>query len=496
MTLQSEMRSLGEEELYFTLRNDLGFYHNVAQTIHLTISDLSDDRLLPTVYAALAGVLKRHPILFAVPMCTYADECSDISQDQSQSRAYFEQLPQIDLRDVVALEDDADTPDATQSNHQTTFDKSHDSFLERIHNTPFETNKPLWRVIILRSVRAESAEQSEAYLKVSFAYHHAIGDGLSGLVFLEDFIHALGEVLQSGQHQYEQIVAPCERELLPPMGSLRRSSKIVLSPEQDQVKEAAKPNPGTLWLGQDPVNRSPATTRFTSYTFSPQFTKRLLSTMSSHTTSLTPFLQTLLAASIFHVVSQTYKYVFSFCSINLRPYIEKSLADVMGSFVAGCRIDFERGKFRNSTDGSRGDADSFGAEFWARVQQNKTDLLLAVNKSVKGLSTAESSPNAATDPSKMLNWMKNLVDAPRNASFDINNLGKFSCSVNGRIKIGRVVFSASQSVIGSALKVNVITGPNGDMTIGFAWQKEIHDENTMQSIIDRFRHGIEQVALA
>lgn len=495
MTSPREMRPLGEEELYFTLRNDLGFYHNVAQTIHLTISDLSDEGLLHPIYAALASVVKRHPILFAVPVCTYAAESSDSVQDHGQSRAYFEQLPQINLTDVVILQDGEDSSAATQSRQETTFDKSHDSFLERIHNTPFEKNKPLWKVVILRSVGTAGAEKINVNVKLSFVYHHAIGDGLSGLIFLQNLVNSLEEMLQSGQHdQFEQIVCPGEKKLLPPLGSLRRSRKVILSPEQDQVKEPAKPNPGTLWLGHDPINRSPATTCFTSYTFSPQATKRLLSTVSRQKTSLTPFLQTLLAASIFHVVSNTYEYVFNFCSINLRPYVEESLEDVMGSFVAGCRMDYERGQFR-SNNASNGDIDSFSAEFWERVQANKTDLLLAVDKSVKGLSTAESSPNTATDPSKMLNWMKNLVDAPRNASFDLNNLGKFSCSETDRIKLGRVIFSASQSVIGSALKVNVVTGPNGDMTIGFAWQKEVHDEKTMYNIIDRFRHGIEEAAL-
>lgn len=496
MTTLREIRPLGDDELYFTLRNDLGFYHSVAQSIQLTIPSLPDDGLLQPIYATLASVMKRHPILFAVPVCTYANEPPISADEQSQSRAVFEQLSQINLQDVVTLEDAEDTSAATQSSQGTTFDKSYDSFLENIHNTPFKKNKAQWKVILLRSVRADASEQSDFNLKVSFVYHHAIGDGLSGLVFLQDFVNILAEVLQSGKHhEYDQVVSPGEKTLLQPLVSLRRCSKVILSTEQDQAKEAIKPNPGTLWLGKDPVNRFPATTRFTSYTFSAQATKRLLSRVACQKTSVTPFLQTLLAASILHMAPETYEHVSGFCSINLRPYIEESLEDVMGSFVAGCRMDYDRCQFRYSSDDSNGGIGIFGTEFWERVQKNKTDLLRAVDKSVKGLSTEEASSDAATDPSKMLNWMKNLVGAPRNASFDLNNLGKFSCAKKDRMKLGRVVFSASQPVIGSALKVNVVTGPNGDMTVGFAWQKEVHDEKTMYTIIDKFRRGIEESAL-
>jgi hypothetical protein len=56
-----------------------------------------------------------------------------------------------------------------------------DSILESGHNKRFPTDLPFWRLIIL-----SSAEVKNEFV-APFIFHHALGDGSSGIVFHKDF---------------------------------------------------------------------------------------------------------------------------------------------------------------------------------------------------------------------------------------------------------------------------------------------------------------------
>lgn len=196
------LRPLGKDELYYTARNNLGYYHNVAISIHLRLRGVTENDLLPLIKAALARVLERHPILFAVPVITSSSESAE-SGTKPPAEARFERLPHVRLSDVVSVlvRKGASPPSPSESRDgtETAFDVELDSILQQIHNTPFERGKAHWRILLLRDQRDVANAGDDVSFTLAFIYHHALGDGLSGLVFVKGFVAALARMLSKQQ---------------------------------------------------------------------------------------------------------------------------------------------------------------------------------------------------------------------------------------------------------------------------------------------------------
>lgn len=497
------LRPLGKDKLFFTLRNDLGYYHNVALSISLTLHGVAEEEILRLIYAALARVVEKHPILFAVPVSELDPESAAETSVEAPRKACFKRLPQIKLSEVVSvLVRDSSLPSsAKESKAETTFDEEHDLVLQQIHNDTFDRGKAQWRILVLRDTCAVASTDANVGLTLAFIYHHALADGISGLAFLKELIAALRELLPKKEYESVDIVFAKEGALLPPLQGWNRVALGATQQQQEQQQNSEHLHSTNLWLGNKPHNTLPLTSRFTSFTFSSRTTQTLLSIISEHKTSVTPFLQTVLAASIFCTVADDFDRLVGLCSYSLRSYLDNLPESAIGLFIGGSRTEYLRKQFhRSRNDAKCGGNLATGVDFWREVDRTKSSLVAAVNKAIKPTPISDPGLLGESEQKEMLSWLKGLIDNPRVASFDLNNIGKYEaigfedCSNNeeaNRITLGRTVFSASQSAIGSALKVNVVTGPTNQMTIGFAWQNEVHDEQIVRSIIDRFRREIE-----
>ncbi|OQE44799.1 hypothetical protein PENCOP_c002G07710 [Penicillium coprophilum] len=495
--MTSQMRPLGRDELFFTLRNSLGYYQNVALSVSMTLRGVAEEALLPLIHTALALTAEKHPILFAVPVSEPCSESDINPRAKASSEAFFQRLPFIKLSNVVSVHgrNSSSLPCECKNSAETAFDLEYDHVLQQIHNTPFKERQVQWRMLVFRDTSLTPISEAEMSFTLAFVYHHALADGLSGVVFMKGLVAALvGMLSKEKQHGDVDMIFAKEEALLPPLQGWKCAATVQNTSPQEQQKPASLDSPN-LWLGTQPLNATPVTSRFTSFTVSSQTTKALLTSVSEHKTSLTPFLQTLLTASIFHVVASDFNQVRGLCSISLRPFLETFPEDAVGCFIGGSSTEYHRNQFYDTAkDQTSCDVNlTKGIDFWNEVDRTKENLVTAVNKAISALPISEA---GVGDQITMLPWLKSLINAPRVASFDLNNLGKFDVdgladclenSEGSRICLGRVVFSASQSAIGSALKINVITGPRGDMTVGFAWQKEVHDEQIVRSIIDKFR---------
>ncbi|KAJ5758964.1 hypothetical protein N7520_006120 [Penicillium odoratum] len=498
-----QMRPLGKDELFFTLRNSLGYYQNVALSISLTLRGVAEEALLPLIYTALSQVAGNHPVLFAVPVSEPCSESDPNPSAKARPEGFFQQLPFIKLSDVVSVleRNDSSLPCECKTSAETAFDVEYDHVLQLMHNTPFKERQVQWRLLIFRDAGLPAVSDADTRFKLAFVYHHALADGLSGVVFMKGLVAALAGMLSKEKQLGDvDVVFAKEEALLPPLQSWKCAATVEDASPQEQ-QGPANLHSKKMWLGTQPLNATPVTSRFTSFTISYQTTKALLMTVSEHKTSLTPFLQTLLTASIFHAVASDFDQVRGLCSISLRPFLEAFPEDAMGCFIGGSSTEYLRDQFYDSANGetSRDVNLTKGIDFWNEVDRTKENIVTAVNKAIKALSISEA---GVGEQITMLPWVKSLINAPRIASFDINNLGKFDAdglagclenSKESRICLGRVVFSSSQSAIGSALKLNVITGPRGEMTVGFAWQNEVHNEQIVQSIIDKFRCELELI---
>lgn len=107
------------------------------------------------------------------------------------------------------------------------------------------------------------------------------------------------------------------------------------------------------------------------------------------------------------------------------------------------------------------------------------------------------------------------VSKERGTSFDVSNLGVMRI-VEGdekqegdekekgdenqrrdekqRWKMGKVVFSRSAFVSGSAIAAGVVTGADGCLTIGFCWQEGVVERGLVEMMVERVRAGVGNIA--
>lgn len=103
-------------------------------------------------------------------------------------------------------------------------------------------------------------------------------------------------------------------------------------------------------------------------------------------------------------------------------------------------------------------------------------------------------------------WLKGMVGKERGSSFDVSNLGVVRGNVEGeaegggedgvakRWDIGRVVFSRSAWVSGSAFTASVVTGGDGCLVLGFVWQEGVVGNEFVKRIVELVEKQIEVLA--
>ena len=99
----------------------------------------------------------------------------------------------------------------------------------------------------------------------------------------------------------------------------------------------------------------------------------------------------------------------------------------------------------------------------------------------------------------MREFFLSKVGKDRGSSFDVSNLGSIGSGlgdVDGREsnngwKIGRMVFSRSAFVTGSAFSTGLVTGPDGCLVIGFVWQNGVVQNEVIERVAENLRREID-----
>lgn len=82
----------------------------------------------------------------------------------------------------------------------------------------------------------------------------------------------------------------------------------------------------------------------------------------------------------------------------------------------------------------------------------------------------------------------------RGSSFDVSNIGGLAGGEGGEWRMGKMVFSRSAFVSGSAFSTGVVTGPDGCLVFGFVWQEGVVERELMEGVIEKVRCEIERLA--
>lgn len=460
----------GPLEKYQIACHDAGFYNSVGITATHTMPD-NPSLLKPQVYAACATLIAEYPILSAIPI------------RKNKRSGYFVQLPEIDLLKTVSFL----TRKATRRTYGHRRDEELDNILEAQHNLSFTPSSvsdisTFWRLLIILD------PEDQSIFDVAFIYHHAIGDGRSGLVFHKAFATALAS---SGGTPLcvPTEVTPPKRPIPPAMESLL---KIPMSPAYI-LKELffsifPKQNRG-VWLGSLVPTSIPPKSRYRSIVFSKNTTDRLVILCRQRNTTMSAVLQTQLAKTLFDLLPPSFRKVVCEGAASARRWIQSETVndDSIGCFVAVYSDTYSRTRFSEN-------------EFpWDIAQWSRENIAKFI--ATRGRNSRAGLLRFVPD---IFRTIRSHVGKPRNCSFGISNIGVVSSkgqtldniseSGNSAVRMGRVVFSQSGSYHASPFEICVVTGSDGCMTVGFAWPDAGLEEELLFRIMDSFKHDLEHLA--
>lgn len=437
-------------EKYYHVRHELNFYTGVALTATYRLPDGSSSRLKDHVHRACAILIKQHPVL------------SVNVRSEGSKEPYFVRLPEINLGKCVLFQQrsrENGSPDKGDFSR----DVEVDELLQNQLNTPFVSGIPLWRLCILEDP-ADGRNFTAA-----FVYHHLIGDGGSAMAFHNTFAKALQESLSSASGDTQNIIIPSTSPLLPNM-------------------EQVMPLPLSLWylVGRfwnfkfprpDPAKWSgshlltPLVNNMRHFALSSTSTAALREACKSNGSTITAMLQILIARTIFNNVDHKYRKLQLAGVMSVRRWLPEPITeDSMGAWVCEYAESYSRDSLQ---------AESFP---WDEARQAKASLDRHLER--KGRDRAVGLLKYVSDYRKEI--FLSQVGRAREASFEVSNLGvcKFRQEASTQsVQVGRMIFSQSANIVGSALTVSVVTGGDGCLVLNFTWQEGVVDLDLVDSIM-------------
>ncbi|KIW74267.1 hypothetical protein Z517_12207 [Fonsecaea pedrosoi CBS 271.37] len=473
-----KLRAVGRLERYSTARHDLKFYLGPAVTVSYKLPNSRSDQLKVCVYKALGDVITRHPILSAIPV------------DENTQDPYFIRLPEINLDKCVFFQTrhlDYD-PDAGDER-----DGELDELLGTQHSVPYEAPNPFWRLFVLTS----SARPSE--FTASFFYHHALGDGISGIAFHRTFHSALCQVLSNLEIDppSTSVITSPSTPLLPSLESahpLPISTWHILTVLFKHKIWSPSRDPG-LWTGSKcitPLGRTGAR----HLALSASSTTALKNICRKNGTTISGALQTLVAGALFAHLPEKFTKVACSGALSVRGFLPADAGiteDSMGVWVQGMSDTYTRDHFSTT---QHGDSDKGAHDLlpWPEARRSRQNIERVL--SLKGHNTDVGMLRFVQDYQEELFLSK--VGKDRDSSFEVSNLGLFkkqppSGDVEG-VEMGRMVFTQSAGVTASAIQVSVVTGADGCLVLGVTWQKGIVDDDLVEKMLKSVKEEVERLA--
>ncbi|KAL7795067.1 alcohol acetyltransferase domain-containing protein [Trichoderma ceciliae] len=465
-----KLRPLGKLEQVSASCHHLGFFNNVGLSARYKLSRSSppaSSDLRSLVYAAAGDVISKHRILFAIPV------------NEDAPNTYFASLPSIDLSRSIKF--------LTRSQHLSNLgegeDKELDAILEDQHNTNFKADYgtvPFWRLIILRST------ESNMDFTASFIYHHAIGDGVSGLAFHHAFHNALETVSSSSSstlRSREMIVPDENTQVLPALGELH---PLPINPKPS-IRSVTNLNE---WTGNS--IRYPCKSRWISLHLSPSTSKSFFHRCKQSRLSVTSVLSSVIATALFSNLSPAIEALTCIIPVNLRPWLQlpaEVANTAIGTYFDATRVQFTR-LDQNSQAPSSTDDVLAGAQQVSRGMRCYLEDVSPSGEPYTAVSVLENIPDASVT-------FRSMIGKSRDAAFEVTNVGLFSSAATPKTedspfwRVGKVVLSRSSLVSGAAVTASVATGGDGSMTVGFIWQEGVLGDELVEKVKQEIRKYIE-----
>ncbi|CAK5267549.1 unnamed protein product [Mycena citricolor] len=399
-----------------------------ARYVHESGSQLKLTREI--LFPALGATVRAHPILSARV------------KDEDSKQPYFVRLDSVDLASVVRFLDTADLEVAIQAQLSAPFDTS--------------AELPLWRVTVLSDNT------------VLFAYHHGIGDGLSGVAFH----HSLYAALQAPDLSPTEVVVPDDLPVVPAIDvalDVRPSLLTIIRTVISLFIPDSWRTAYTAWTA-NPVPADPELSpRVKIFVLPPSEMAGFSKVCRANCATVTSAFYILAVAILSRHIppESTYKTIGAAVAMSLR-----GLTDT----PAGAICDYATGQ---STFPPVDPAFK-----WSRAAEYAKDLQAA------RVSGKERIGLLALLRGDLQPYFRAQLGKKRTAAFELSNTGRVKFEGQGTWQVADVTFAQCDLIYGAALKVNVVGDPTGAVRIALTWNEDAIDEGLVETFAREFQDGV------
>ena len=455
------LRTIGLMEKVYIARQALGICNSVIVTATYTVSSTLEDAALSSILCtAIASLLQRHPFL-----CCYFE-------GEETPKPLFRCLDKIHVKDVLQVVDLTNSKNLAQE-------------LEELHDQRWSTEqKPLWKLVVMRESQIVGDMHSQLHL--AFVYHHAIGDGLSGVAFHRSLLHELGNI---GKIDYlhelpETIDTPASTKLIEPVEKLTSFPLSWAFFLRRAIQEYAPVwligQPPSLWAGLpiQSLEDYPFRSRIRIVAIERKDLEMLLEKSKSQTVTLTALLTATLVSALANALPEALRFL-GVTPYSLRRWTGTSI-DEMAIQISALETHYPidiLDRFRRASNTSeRTESLWFTARYFNAQMQE--EFAKCPRDNIAGLLPY------VTD---FVEFYRKKFGKAREATFEVSNVGVFAQeSQAGEWTLSNMTFTQGALPAGPAFAVNCASVKGGPLTIAITWQHSVVDEVIIVAVAQGF----------
>lgn len=457
-------------ERFSTARHNLGYYRCVAITARYYREDPNPGDLLTAVENALAKVILRHP-----PLC-----CGIINEDKNDPA--FVRLESIDVSKCLNYR-------VLESSTPEKYEKSLIEIVEHQHGQlwPDLHCRPGWKLIVVQDKKMRKV------FDAVFAFHHAVADGLSGMVFHRSFMEALnGSAAVTLVDHILRI--PDSIKLLPPMEEMidfKISWRYLLSTIWNQLLKPKWlfPDPSPPWAAAicSPTNVQNYRSHAKLISIPENHVTTILGACREQNTTLTGLLHGLAVTSLASRVPDA----TSFTAVT--PFSTRYLSGISSTEEMAVQYG---GHISKQTP----DIISAVRAFSDPAQIIEQVWKIAKNFKVEMAAETTKMPNdnlVGMIPyvSSIHNMYLSKMGKPRDNAYEVSNVGSLKNEdEEAQWKVGRVVFTQSGNATGAAFAFNVASVVGGPLTISVTWLEGDVEEKLVGDVLEDVQYALGCIA--
>ncbi|KAJ5159656.1 uncharacterized protein N7482_006660 [Penicillium canariense] len=432
-------------------REDLGLYNALVIAAVYEFSSKEVDVTSHEIFTApLKFCIQQYPFLGVAV------------KDKHTERPFYEVVSTIDLENHINI---IQPNDLGTEGENDIFQKVLPPILDR----PWPADLPPWRIVVL-PLASKGSAISRCF--VSFAFSHALGDGMVGVLFHRTFLEAWQQSTTIRERE-SFLAIPPTRTLPAPFDTPERlpiSWRFLLGPliavylpkvlnDILGLHASASPIDAGTWTGSPIFFKSEATvtSRVRLLEIDPPLLQNALRASRSHDTKLTATLHQLIIRALGKVVpSQDVTNFVSGTPVDMRGSIG-ALGSAWGLYVSGYYEMHPRQDAMQAT---------FSDEMWtAASSMTKSLAECAMRLQDQAIGLLRYVPS-------IRDWMTGKLGDRRDSSYELSNLLAFdgASGANDRCRISKMVFLQPGNALSAPLVFNLISVKGGSLVIAVSWQ--------------------------